>query len=635
MKNIRKFFLLAMGALLLPTCDDNKIESGDDDNQLTVGTTAVSELTATSAVFTASVTAIGNLSEKGFCYSAMNSTPDVSDNKLTSVGGKSNFSASATGLSPETVYYVRAYAKNAKGAIAYGATATFTTLSDQINPLDTYTAPDYADDYAAIASWSRRSQWNLANVHDPSVAKCGEYYYMYQTDASYGNAHAGHGHYPYRRSKDLVNWEFMGTAMNETPPAWVKDSLNSMRAAQGLAAITNPTYGFWAPEVAKVGDNKYRLYYSIVVDNYIATGKANTTANFDNSWTERAFIGLMETTDLASNNWEDKGIVTVSATDKGNNWNRVNQNNWDAYFKWNAIDPTFIEDKTGAQWLVYGSWHSGIVALQLDPATGKALNPIGTPWVTADLSTFGTLIYTRGSSSRWQGSEAPEIIYNPQTDYYYLFLAYDELSVAYNTRVLRSKNITGPWTGYNGNPATGGQAFPIITHPYKFNDHSGWVGISHCTAFQGTNDEWFFASQGRLPANTNGNAYSNAIMMGHVRKIRFTPDGWLVVMPERYANVPDVPITEDELTGTWEHIRLQYSAGNQATATTLNLHADKTTSGSLSGAWSWDADNKILTIGTQKLCVEREVDWEADPRKPTIVYAGLDSSGVSLWGKKK
>ena len=90
----------------------------------------------------------------------------------------------------------------------------------------TFNGPTYADNYTAISGWASRSQWNLANVHDPSVEKSGDYYYMYQTDASYGNAHDGHGHFPYRRSKDLITWEFMGTAMAQAP-AWVKDSLNN------------------------------------------------------------------------------------------------------------------------------------------------------------------------------------------------------------------------------------------------------------------------------------------------------------------------------------------------------------------------------------------------------------------------
>ena len=98
-----------------------------------------------------------------------------------------------------------------------------------VPPEDTFPGPTYADNYTAIASWSDRAKWNLANVHDPTVEKCGDYYYMYQTDASYGNATDGHGHYPYRRSKDLVNWDFMGTAFTAVP-AWVKDSLNNKRA---------------------------------------------------------------------------------------------------------------------------------------------------------------------------------------------------------------------------------------------------------------------------------------------------------------------------------------------------------------------------------------------------------------------
>ena len=68
------------------------------------------------------------------------------------------------------------------------------------------------------------------------------YYYMYQTDASYGNAHDGHGHFHARRSKDLVNWEYLGATMQEAP-AWVKTKLNEIRAEQGLDPIENPSYG--------------------------------------------------------------------------------------------------------------------------------------------------------------------------------------------------------------------------------------------------------------------------------------------------------------------------------------------------------------------------------------------------------
>ena len=137
--------------------------------------------------------------------------------------------------------------------------------------LANYKCPTYVDNYVSIADWSKRSQWNLANVHDPSVMKAADgYYYMYQTDASYGNAHEGHGHFHARRSKDLVNWEYLGGTMTVVP-AWVKTKLNEIRAEQGLAPITNPSYGYWAPCGRKVKDHPYRMSYAIVVNNTIKT----------------------------------------------------------------------------------------------------------------------------------------------------------------------------------------------------------------------------------------------------------------------------------------------------------------------------------------------------------------------------
>ena len=144
------------------------------------------------------------------------------------------------------------------------------------------------------------------------------YYYMYQTDASYGNAHSGNGHFHARRSKDLVNWEYLGATMSETPPTWIKEKLNAYRQEMGLEPIDNPSYGYWAPVARQVSNGKYRMYYSIVITNYIQTGKPEieNNGNFDGSWTERAFIGLMETSDPASNIWEDKGFVVCSASDR-------------------------------------------------------------------------------------------------------------------------------------------------------------------------------------------------------------------------------------------------------------------------------------------------------------------------------
>lgn len=609
--------------------DDDKIDNTASVSNLTIG-----EVTSTSASLSAELSAASmqNFIKKGFCYST-SAEPTIDNATLCEMTG--DFSATLRDLQPNTTYYVKAYALIGDNLV-YTEQKQFTTPSKSLeDELSEYICPAYVDDYVSMAGWDQRANWNLANVHDPSVMKAADgYYYMYQTDASYGNAHDGHGHFHARRSKDLVNWEYLGATMQEAP-AWVKTKLNEIRAEQGLAPIENPWYGYWAPCARKVNDHLYRMYYCIVVNNYIKTGGLT----YDGSWTERAFIGVMETSDPASNNWEDKGFVICSSSDKGTNWNRASEGDWNAYFKFNAIDPSFIITPEGEHWLIYGSWHSGIAAVQLNPETGKTLAELPKSYGTAaEIAPYGKLIFTRTNGGRWQGAEAPEIVYHD--GYYYLFLAYDGLDIPYNTRVLRSTKVDGPYKTLNGavtDASKGANNNPtVLTHPYKFSEGYGWVGISHCAVFDDGNGNWYYASQQRFPANVGGNAYSNAIMMGGVRSIQWESNGWPTVMPERYGAVPQASISESELVGAWEHIDLSYSYGNQRTASEMVLGDDhKITSGAWKGAaWSFNAQTNTLTCNGVELKVQREVDWEASPRKVTIVYSGLN--GIkSYWGKKK
>lgn len=526
---------------------------------------------------------------------------------------------------------------------------------EEDEPYD-FKIPTYQDDYASIAGWNNHDKWNLANVHDPSVAYYDGYYYMYGTDASYGNEHekAPRGkHFQGKRSKDLVNWEWVPGPLNDAP-AWVVTKLNEIRESMNLDPIEkqNISFGFWAPVVRRIsvdGQVKLRMYYSIVIDNYIKSGK-RISEPFDGSWSERAFIGVCESTDPANGNWKDLGFVTCSSSDKGKDFSRARNNSWaDAYFFYNAIDPTYIVTPEGDHYLIHGSWHSGFALLKIDPSTGKPDHELGLPYADnaeALQARYGKRVATRiptgKSYCRWQGSEAPEVIY--KDGYYYLFMAYDGLDVPYNTRVARSRNIDGPYVDIRGvDITTGGDCFPIVTHPYKFSRGYGWVGISHMCAFQNRSGEWFYMSQGRLPQNVGGNAYSNAIMMGHVRRLVWCPsspnnldDLWPIALPERYAHYEsNKPITADELVGTWEHINLGYNYEKQDQAEALVLEADGSMKGALTGKWSFDAEKKYLTLGNVVVCVERELDWESSPREVTIVYAGTEKSiNKTYWGKK-
>lgn len=627
MKHYKWISLLFAAALTMGACSD------DENNYGETGV-IIEEPVATEATLkSVSVSCTFDLRDDiryvsaGFCYS-LHENPTIYDATIKSTLTNGTVSATIDGLTPYTTYHVRAYICIYQGEILYSSDIQIMPSEGlEDNELINYQAPQYLDDYRSIASWDLRDQWNLSNVHDPSVVLAEDgYYYMYQTDASYDNKHTAGGHFHARRSKDLVNWEYLGGTM-QSLPEWVIPKLNEIRTDMGLKEATPNTdeFGYWAPCVRKVRDGLYRMYYSIVCPGNI---------DGENSWAERAFIGMMENTDPSNNNgWVDKGYVITNASDKGLNFH-VAPNDWaNCYYKWNAIDPSYIIAEDGKHYLIYGSWNSGIALVELDAETGKVKAELPNPWGTnEDIAAYGQLIATREMGNRWQASEGPEIVYNPNTGYYYLFVAYDALDVPYNTRVARSKNITGPYLGIDGaNVTEGADMLPVVTHPYKFANSDGWVGLSHCAIFNDGNGHWYYSSQGRLPANID-----NAVMLGHVRSILWTKDGWPLVMPERYGAVPQVTIKEEELIGKWEHIDLSYSYGEQKSAATMTLAADHTiTEGTWkSGTWSYDAEKQILTANGIELYLKRETDWESTPRTHTIVYAGYGDNFKTYWGKK-
>lgn len=631
MKKISYFLISLFSVLTFVACTDglDNIEYNSNSG-IVASSPVVSAKTGSSLTLTSTVSGdVNNVVKMGFCYSLNAQTPTIKDNV---VDADENFTATISNLKGGTTYYVRAYVYG-NSRYSYSETVSATTDNQSLEEqLESYVAPDYVDDYSGISAWANRDQWNLSNVHDPSVVLAEDgYYYMYQTDASYGNAHTEGGHFHGRRSKNLVDWEYLGGTM-QSLPEWVIPKLNEIRQEMGLSEVTpNITdFGYWAPCVRKVRNGLYRMYYSIVCPG---------TLDGDGTWSERAFIGMMENDNPANNNgWVDKGYVITNASDKGLNFH-VAADNWgNCYYKWNAIDPSYIITEDGKHYLVYGSWHSGIALVELDGETGKVKAELPNPWGNnEDIAAYGKLISTRQMGNRWQASEGPEVIYHD--GYYYLFLAYDALDIPYNTRVARATNIEGPYLGMDGTDVTnnGGDLLPVVTHPYKFSSGYGWVGISHCCVFDDGNGNWFFASQGRFPANVGGNEYSNALMMGHVRSIRWTKEGWPLVMPERYGAVPQVDITENELIGDWEHIDLSYSYGKQKTSNKMTLAADHTvTEGTWKGTtWEYDSSNRILKFGNGvEVYLQRETDWEASPRTHTIVYAGYGTNNKTYWGKK-
>lgn len=455
---------------------------------------------------------------------------------------------------------------------------------------ETFNFNQFPDHYGHIASWDARSRWGFYNVHDPAIILADDgYYYAYSTDASYGNE-APPG-LQIRRSEDLLNWEWVGLAFDGLP----EQGEAFIRAKGG-----EPVDAIWAPYTYKAGD-EYRLYYSVT------------------SPTPRLSAIGLATSSNPDGPWEEKGLVVTSLA---NNERQTN-----------AIDPSVIIAENGEHWFYYGSAWDGIYILQLDPATGLALNE----------GDKGRRIAQRGfTNGRINGNiEGPEIIYNAEQDKYYLFIAYDWLETKYNVRVGRSDSPDGPFYDFHGQDMNlERDDAPMILGSYRFEGHPGYQGVSHPGVFKDEEGQFFMATQAR-PAD------GIFFMTMHIRKMFWTKDGWPVVSPQRYGKLEQTPVAEEDLNGSWEYIEHGYNVvpgyaeeqtnpGFQV-AKRITLEADGTINGSADNQWSFN--DPWLTLSwdngeaVDEVYVEWGRDWENQVPK-TLIFTGLNQEGTAIWGKK-
>lgn len=477
------------------------------------------------------------------------------------------------------------------------------TLSCVASPFPVKSKNPWKDDYRDIAALKNFKSWGTYNVHDPSCLKIGDTYYMYSTDAIYRENHRDEadskvktGFIQVRTSKDLVHWNFNGWAFPEIPVE-AKNWVLSHSDNKGASNI-------WAPYIVHYKD-KFRLYYCVSAFGL-----------------QTSYIGMAES-DSPLGAWIQKGCVVK--TQQGD--------------KMNAIDPSIITDfVTGKMWMHYGSYFGGLYAVEINPKTG----------LTLASNDQGHSIARRANMKK-DNIEAPEIIYNPAFKKYYLFMSYDPLMTTYNIRVGRADKPEGPFLDFLGHDLRDTiNHYPILTHPYRFNNHPGWAGTGHCSVFKNDSGEFFMAHQARLSPN-------NQLMDLHVREIKWTPDGWPVVSPERYTASKATSIKKKDLVGNWEIIRIQDIKANRQlengqvlwgenqlrpvetnNSETAVFFKDNKISQGLSGSWEFSTKSG-LTLQLQDETIKNLIvfvghDWENQTE--TLLFTGLDKEGKSIWGKK-
>jgi arabinan endo-1,5-alpha-L-arabinosidase len=121
----------------------------------------------------------------------------------------------------------------------------------------------------------------------------------------------------------------------------------------------------------------------------------------------------------------------------------------------------------------------------------------------------------------------------------------------------------------------------------------------------------------------------------HVRRMVFTPDGWPIVSPERFAAVPQDTIASNDLTGQWEHIDLMYTSSVN-TSVSIGLMANGSVSGVENSSWTYSKGLLTLSFNNNQKVFHARVfrEWDWENKKLTIVYTGLTVEGLSGWGKR-
>lgn len=382
-----------------------------------------------------------------------------------------------------------------------------------------------------------------------------------------------------QKSEDLIHWSMVGQIV-EAPP---KESQEWV----GGPAI-------WAPDIVKEGE-EYRLYCS------------------NSSWGVRRSCIFLAVSDNPEGPFIPRGCVLKTHDD----------------MPVNAIDANIITDvKTNEQYMVYGSFWGGCYVIKLDRETGLAAEDgIGQCLARRPEWTSGAI-------------EGPYMIYNPDTEYYYLFVSYGSLKTDYQIRVGRSKNVTGPFLDYNGIDMTdvsdGDGSLGLMQFcGYQWNEGIPYMAPGHNSVLHNKDDEWYIVCHIRQK-NFFPDGYLEPSTM-QVRKIYWTEDGWPVVAAQPYTGEIPQEIPQEVLLGTYERITL-VSSLPQGIQTAVPMKLGENgyyESCSIQGSWEY-ADGKLtIQYGPHKEEAFVSAVWDVERDKPTIAICGLSNRGVPFWAKRR
>ena len=431
------------------------------------------------------------------------------------------------------------------------------------------------------------------SVHDPSVMRAADgRFYIYGS------------HMQAAWSDDLVDWQMFSKLD--------KCALQPDYAVEFRDALTYAQAGtFWAPDVIQLADGRYYMYYCC------CEGSSPLSA-----------LGIA-VSDSPEGPFENIQILLKSGYP-----------GYDATQYPNAIDPCVFFDAEDRLWMVYGSYSGGIFLLELDPATGLILG---------GQEEYGVCLLGGNHAC----IEGPYIAYNPDTEYYYLFLSFGGLNVndGYNIRVCRSRNVDGPYED-----AAGQSMLDCQCKPWSFwnNDDIAPYGTKLMGGYQfapvegensnkaaiirspGHNSVYFDEETGRwFILHHTRFAPNNDRYIVQVREMFFNDDGWPMVAPTRYVRDDQLPEgIEYEPTGVWKLLRHERDVNTvEHVSVAATFTEDGAITGEAEGTFALNGDSGItVTLDGVTYRGVHYVGYDIDQDAFVSCFTAMSDDGLTLWG---
>lgn len=468
---------------------------------------------------------------------------------------------------------------------------------------------------------------------------------------------------------DCQKWNLIEAVKNSGSTKAAKgEALENALASSFLWAGYNDSdcsggYGVWAPDIIYNPDyvwndgskGAYMMYYctsSTAIRSCIGYGVSKNSAGpfsyvdtviysgftqGDVNVTTNSFLG----TKTVNTNYQNTNIPKLISEGRLNGV----RNGWfsngsfnNALFP-NAIDPTVFYDANGKLWMVYGSWSGGIYILELDRKTGQPIYPKVNNGNTDGY--FGTRI----AGGYRKSGEAPYILYDAESGYYYLYVTYGWLGVdgGYHIRMYRSETPNGTYRDAAGNnavfTASSNQAKTGIKvfGNYQFSSLGvGYKSGGHNSALLDTDGQRYLVYHTRF----NGGTEYHEV---RVHQQFLNEDKWPVTAVYEYlgSSISNTGYSVADMVGTYEIVNhgLDASTQNVGMLPTgkVMLNGNGTISGDYAGTWSYTSGKYFcqMVIGgvTYKGVFFKQKD-ESTAHKEVMTFSLIGSDNQTLWGSK-